>query len=396
MPKLHYISMARFPTEKAHGLQIAQNCEAFADTGYDVQLWVSNRQNIPEMQQITDIHQHYGIKQNFEIKRVPSLDLYPFANRSPKLEYIAFYIHIITYSLMLLLRLINNRADIYYSRDEYALLALSLLIPKHKLAFEVHQFAPTKRGAWIQSQVTKRVGHIIAITPKLREDFIAHRGASSEQIIVAHDGIRAARFENLPDKATARESIDWSQDAFVVGYMGRLHTMGMDKGVGLLAEAIAQMDDVALGLVGGPDEMAAQLEQKWLASGASAEDFLYSGTVSPDDIPTYLAAFDICAMPFPWTEHYAYYMSPLKLFEYMASGNVILATDLPSVTDVVTHLETAYVVEASNIEALKEGIRTLQDDAHLREAIAQKARETVIAEYTWLARAQHIKSHIER
>lgn len=396
MPELHYISFVRFPTEKAHGLQIAQNCEAFTDMGYDVTLWVSTRKNIPEMDVIEDVHAHYGVKSNFAIKRIPSIDIYPLVNGNLRLEYMAFWVHTITYCLMLVLNLLMNRADIYYSRDRYPLMALSLIIPKEKLAFEVHQFAPTAKGAKAQQSLVRRVGHIVAITPKLQEDFINKHRASPEQLLLAHDGIREARFSQLPDKKTAREQIGWEQSAFIVGYMGRLHTMGMDKGVGLLVDTTVKIEGVTLALVGGPDDMANQLEQQWLEQGGNGKNFYNAGTVKPDEIPTYLAAFDVCAMPFPWTEHYAYYMSPLKLFEYMASGKAILATDLPSVIDVVSHEETAYIVEPGNQEALQKGIIALKNDTALREKIGQNAREIVLEKYTWEARARHIKTHLER
>lgn len=396
MPELHYISFVRFPTEKAHGLQIAQNCEAFADMGYDVTLWASTRKNIPEMDAIKDIHAHYGVNSNFVIKRISSIDIYHLANGNPRLEYIAFWVHTISYCLMLILNVFMNKADIYYSRDRYPLIALSLIIPKEKLAFEVHQFAPTDKGAKAQQSLVRRVGHIVAITPKLQEDFINKHRALPEQIMLAHDGIREARFSQLLDKTEARQRVGWEQSAFIVGYMGRLHTMGMDKGVGLLVDASAKIEGVTLALVGGPDDMANQLEQQWLEQGGDSRAFYNAGTVKPDEIPTYLAAFDVCAMPFPWTEHYAYYMSPLKLFEYMASGKAILATDLPSVIDVVTHRETAYIVEPGNQKAIGEGIIALKNDATLRETLGRNAREIVLAKYTWEARARHIKTHLER
>ena len=396
MSELHYISFVRFPTEKAHGLQIAQNCEALADSGYTVTLWASTRRNIPEMEAIDDIHAHYGVKANFAIRRIPSIDIYHFANGNPRLEYLAFWVHTISYCFMLILNVLINKADIYYSRDRYPLIALSLIVPRKKIAFEVHQFAPTHKGAKAQQSLVRRVGHIVAITPGLRDDFIDKHKASPEQVLLAHDGIREARFKELPEQSSARQQIGWDESAFIVGYMGRLHTMGMDKGVGLLVDALARIDAVTLALVGGPDEMATQLEQQWLKQGGNRRAFYNAGTVKPDEIPLYLATFDICAMPFPRTEHYAYYMSPLKLFEYMASGKAILATDLPSVTDVLTHGETAYIVEPGNKDALCEAIITLKNDKELREKLGRNARKIVLEKYTWEARAKHIKMHLER
>ena len=52
-------------------------------------------------------------------------------------------------------------------------------------------------------------------------------------------------------------------------------------------------------------------------------------------VATWLAAVDVGAMPYPATEHYATAMSPLKLFEYMAAGLPIVATDLPALREVL-------------------------------------------------------------
>ena len=53
--KLLYIGNIRLPTEKAHGLQIMQNCEAFADAGADVSLWAAQRVNTPALRDISDL-----------------------------------------------------------------------------------------------------------------------------------------------------------------------------------------------------------------------------------------------------------------------------------------------------------------------------------------------------
>ena len=67
-----------------------------------------------------------------------------------------------------------------------------------------HQFPQSGRGAALQRHVVANVGSVIAITPPLRADLIRQRGADPARVIVAHDGIRRARFANLPDQASAR------------------------------------------------------------------------------------------------------------------------------------------------------------------------------------------------
>lgn len=397
MPTLRYISVARFPTEKAHGLQIAQNCEAFAEVGYDVQLWVSKRKNTPTLMPTQDIYPHYGIKPNFDIKRISSIDLYRFVKTGTKLETITFLIHVMSYCVVLLFNTLFNQADVYYSRDKYVLLALSLIIPKEKLVYEAHQFSASGSGAKTLQMMAHQVGYIVAITKKLREDFMEKCNFPSEKIIVAHDGIRKQRFENLPDKLTARQEIGWDEDAFIVGFVGRLQMLqGLDKGVSTLIDALAQVEGASIALVGGPEQSVADLRERWLNHGLSAERFYYAGQVSSSEVPRYLRAFDVCAMPHPFNTQFAYYTSPLKLFEYMAVERPIVASDLPSWADVVTNEESALLVPPSDITALAEAIIRLRDDEALAQRLSENAHNLVFSQYTWHARAKAIRAHINR
>lgn len=394
MPRLLYISLMRLPTEKAHGLQIMQNCEAFAAAGCDVTLWVARRWNSRELRAVKDPFAYYGVAPNFAVRRIPCIDLFPLFPPESAGARIAFYLLLLSYALASLIPLLFSRADIYYSRDELLLALLSLLKPKRSVAYEAHQFAPAGRGAALQRLVATRAGSVIAITERLRSDLVSERGADPARVLVAHDGIRRARFADLPSQADARRQLGWSQDAFIVGYLGRLHTLGMDKGVGALVDAIASLDGVHLALVGGPDEMAQLLREQWLAQGLPEQHFVYVGHVPPAAAPIYLRAFDICAMPFPSTAHFAHYASPLKLFEYMAAGRAIIASDLPAWSDVVADGDTALLPPPEDLAAWTAAIKRLRADADLRQRLGQSARERALAHYTWRARAQRILAHI--
>ncbi|MCX9079835.1 MAG: hypothetical protein OIN84_17855, partial [Candidatus Methanoperedens sp.] len=304
--KLLYIANMRFPSEKAHGLQIMQNCEAFADTGVDVKLWVTRRFNTPQMNAVADPWAYYGIKRNFAVRRLPSIDLMPLvAEQNNWAAKLVFFLQSGTFALVALVMSLFTPADIYYSRDAIMLLLLSFIKARHKLVYEAHKFSLTGRGRWLQRQVIQRVGTVIPVTPNLGEQLIK-LGADPSGVLAAHDGIRRERFENIPDQQQARQEIGWPQEAFIVGYVGRLHTMTMDKGIGTLVEALRQVEGVSLALVGGPDDMAENLRQQWIDSGLPGSRFLYAGHVLPERVPLYLSAFDVCAMPFPWTEHFAY------------------------------------------------------------------------------------------
>lgn len=395
MPKLLYISMMRMPTEKAHGLQIMQNCEAFADAGYELTLWVSRRWNTRRMRQVKDPFAYYGLHPNFTIRYLPCIDLFPLFPPDSRGARLAFYLLLLSYSLVMAVLLLSTRADVYYSREEALLALLSWLKPKPSLAYEAHLLSLSRRGAALTRYVIARVGSVIAITPQLRQDLIRQRGACPERTLVAHDGIRRARFATLPNQSTARRQVGWDKSAFIVGYVGRLHTIGMDKGLGTLVAALSQVKGAHLALVGGPDDMVEDLRRQWLELGLPKERFLYAGHVPPADVSCYMSAFDVCAMPHPHTTQFAYYTSPLKLFEYMASHSPIVASDLPAWSDVVSHEESALLVPPADSAALAQAIDRLRRDPALRQRLAKAARRRVMAHYTWAARAEKILAHIQ-
>ncbi len=382
--KLYYLANIRLPTEKAHGLQIMQMCEAFTRAGADLTLFVPRRVNTPEMSRITDPWAYYGVNHSFEIRYIPCLDLFRWL---PRTEGVAFAIQTLSYLVALSILLLSRQADLYYSRDPLTLLALSLCKPRRALSYEAHLLGRSWLGSMAQRWCLGRVNVVIAVTGKLA-DALKERGAAC--VLVAHDGIRLERFADLPDQQEARTMLNLPTEAFIVGYAGQLHTMSMSKGLDVLIEAIARIPDRAIGLclVGGPAGMAENLRSRWLALDLPADRFYYLGQVAPPVVPICLSAFDVCAMPSPRTEFFAYHSSPMKLFEYMASGRPILSSDLPAVAEVVRNGETALLVPPGDV-AFADALRRLYDDPLLRERLG-KAAQNEAPRYSWQARAERI------
>jgi glycosyltransferase involved in cell wall biosynthesis len=381
-----YIANARIPTEKANGLQIMQNCEAFAQAGAELQLWIPARRNTADLDGV-DPFLYYGVARRFTIERLPCIDLLPLVpDRTDALARAIFWVQWATFTLVAFLRALFARADVFYSRDALILLALSWVRPRRALAYEAHSMTRIGRLA------ARRVGRVVTTTRRLAE---AMSAAGAARVLAAHDGVQSARFETLLDRAAARWAVGWETDAFIVGYVGRLHTMGMDKGVGRLVEALASREGVALALVGGPDDMAAALRARWLALGGRERDFLYAGQVAPERVAVYIRAFDVCALPLPWTAHFAHYASPIKLFEYMAAGRPIIASDLPSTREVLTEGETALFFPPDDVEAIRAAVERLRSDPALRGELAAHGRALALEKYTWEARARAILAFLE-
>jgi glycosyltransferase involved in cell wall biosynthesis len=395
---LHYLAPIRLPTEKAHGLQIMQNCEALAAQGAQVTLYPARRFQPPELSGV-DPWTYYDVPPAFRLRYTPNVDLLPLAGQSTGLRArAAFLLQLATYNAALWAMLHGTPPGaVFYSRHPQVLSLVRRYKPARSLYWEVHSLSgdPARRRG--QADLVGHIGGAITVTQHMADDLIAN-GAPAERVTVAPDGIRAARFATMPTQAEARAALNLPQDAFIIGYMGRLHTLNMSKGVDDVVSAIARQPErpLHLMLVGGPDEMVEAYRMQWANLGLPAARFHALGQIAAADVPRALAAFDVPVMPFPWTAHFAYYASPIKLFEYMASGRAIVATDLPSTAEIVTDGDTALLVPPSDAEALAGALTRLYEDAALRARLAENARQAVFERYTWEARARSILGFIER
>jgi glycosyltransferase involved in cell wall biosynthesis len=277
---------------------------------------------------------------------------------------------------------------VLYSRDVVPLVVASVVRPHRPFAYEGHQLSRSSLGRFLQRVCLRKARVVFAVTEHLAAEY---RRLGAGGVIVARDGFREERFASLPARDEARRATSLPARAFVVGYVGRLHTMGIPKGVDCLIDAIARLADPAVHLcvVGGPVEHVAALRSLWSERGLSPTGFHAVGEVPPAAVPTYLAAFDVGAMPFPSNEHFAYYASPLKLFEYLAAGRAIVASALPSLSEVVKHGETALLVAPDDAGALASAIARLRDDPPLRERLEVAARGLATG-FAWKVRAARV------
>lgn len=401
--KVIYAANARIPSEKAHAYQIVQMCEAFADQGTEVILLYASRRNPPPFA-TDDIWTHYAVEHNFRAERLPCIDLYPLAARLPGSrwwERLAAALQVTTYNLSLVIRLFPERDANLYSRDPFSLFVISLLWPRRaqRTLYEAHTFPTSRAGLWLRRQLAARISGFVVITEHLRQRY-ADMPGSPHRIVVAHDGIRLARFQINGSREHWRRRIGWPEAAFIVGYMGRFYggLEQMDRGLDTLLNAVtgvAQEVDrpVRLALVGGPSERVDGMREV-VQSRELPDDFiLYPGQVPPADVPGYLRAFDVCAIPSPWTEFYAYYTSPMKLFEYMASGSPLVASDLPTTAEIVCDGENGLLVPPGDVSALQNALRRLYNDPELARGLADRAAQDVL-HYTWDVRARRILDFI--
>lgn len=380
--KLIYFASARIPGEKARSYQIMKMCEAFANYNVKVNLTLAFRlQTNVKLKQVKDVWSYYGIEKRFKITKLPSLDLVYFDVFTTRFSRLRFLTRQVSFAFSTLAYVLFKKADVYYARDFHALLALGFL-RKKKVFYESHKFEPSV----ISLMKKGTVDGLIVITNRLKEIYLKE-GVPKERILVAPDAVDLKMFDNPISKEAARGELEIPLDKKVGCYTGHLFEW---KGAHILAMSMKSLSDQYIAcFVGGTEEDIAEF-RKFIKQNEIPNPAIV-GHVPPTIVPKYLAAADVLVLP-NIKKGLFEYTSPLKLFEYMASGRPIVASDLPSIREILSE-ENAVLVEPGNPEALAEGIKRVLDDKELANKISQKAREDII-QYTWHNRAKMILKFI--
>jgi len=366
--KLIYIANARIPTEKAHGIHIMKMCKAFALSGNDVELVVPRRFNKIKK----DPFEYYGVEKSFKIKKLPCLDLIPL---DKYIGHLGFWVESFTFFLFLLPYIFFKKADIIYTRDKFS---LPLVLFKKNFVFEAHTFS---KNYFLYSPFFKKVKNLIVITQKLKDLFI-NKGIPENRILVAPDGVDIGMFDIQCSKFEAREKLRLPLDKKIVLYTGHLYSW---KGADILARASEHLPkDIDIYFVGGTEEDVRRYK---------IQDTKYKiqiiGHRPYAEIPYWLRAADVLVLPNSGKEEISkYWTSPLKMFEYMAAKKPIVASDLPSIREILNE-ENAVLVEPDSPQSLSAGILETLRNPKFSDKISSRAFEDV-KQYSWEKRAKKI------
>lgn len=375
--KIYYIGNIRIPTEKAHGSTIAKSCEAFARAGAKVTLIVPRRKT----QFTQDVFTTYGVEKNFTVRYAPTLDLLRLS--SARWAYWGSYVAFFISAFFVMLSLPKKDAVIY--TREAPLLTLRVLgLPAYLECH--HLFA--KRGIYFW--LARKATGIITISTALKKTFITV-GFAKENILVSPSGVDLNIFDNSTPQKGAREKLFLPLDKKIVMYTGNFTTMGQDKGIADILHALKQLPEVLFVAVGGSDKDRVHYESMAIQLGVASQVRL-DGFAPQATLAKYQRAADILLMPFPDTHHYRSNMSPVKMFEYMASGRPIVASNLPTITEVLNSAN-AVLVPPGSPRALAEAISGLLNDPERGERLAGQAKKDV-QKYSWSERATQVLAFV--
>lgn len=219
------------------------------------------------------------------------------------------------------------------------------------------------------NSVIKSTDFIVAITDSIKTELgLMH--SNSERILVAPDGVDLSKYENLPTKKEVRERYNIPGGVKVIGYTGSVGVHDW-KGVDMLLKVSrSKPDDWFIWIVGGKESVIEMLRDVYPA-------VRFEGYVEHSEVPAIQSACDVLILPNKSGNLISEkYTSPLKLFEYMASGTPIIASDLPSIKSILSD-DLAILVSPNSEDSLTDAIKLLFNNAALSNRLSNSSKLAV-------------------
>ena len=383
--KIAIIAPTEIPARRANTLQVMKMAQALQALGHTIRLAVP-RTGPGAPAAWPELAQHYGLHSSFPIDWLPA---------HPKLRRYDFSLRAVRWAR-------RWQAELVYTRlPQAAALSSSLGMPT---ILEIHDLPQGNLGPWMFRRFLKGRGarRMVAITHALARDLAEKLGAPETPpfTIIAPDGVDLDRYADLPSPPAARLRLNQSgrlprplPECFTAGYTGHLYA---GRGSSLLLALAERLPELNFLVAGGEPPDIARLQAEGDERGV--RNLLLTGFVPNAELPRYQAACDVLLMPYQQQVaassggDIARYLSPMKLFEYLACGRAILSSNLAALQEVLDDTN-AILLPSTDIEAWANTLKRLESDPAACARLSAKARQDS-ARYTWENRAGRILENL--
>jgi glycosyltransferase involved in cell wall biosynthesis len=365
--RLLYVHTAPVPSKAANSIQVVKTCQALADRGIEVALFCPGDVGANLERSIVTA---YGLDRvGF---RAQAVRRWPV----PGGELLMGVRSIIS----------AKRPTLLYTRSvSVAFAAASLGL---SVALELHDaqtWRPALATRFAQLTRSQRLRRVVVISQRLADFMTANFPDLAGRVTVAHDAS-----DPVSNPPPAPAVIHRNAECLNVGYVGHLYP---GKGMEMIAALAPRLSSVTFHVVGGTDVDLA----RWRGRLSQARNVFFYGHQPHQMTPQFIQAFDVLVAPYSKNVqgvggggNLADWMSPLKIFEYMAAGRPIVSSDLPVLREVLTDGVNALLAEPDNVDSWAEALTTLARDRKLRARLGARAQTDFLAGYTWEHRARTI------
>lgn len=361
------------PTRAADTIQIMKMSQAFQRAGHDVTLFTARAAGFDG--DMNALWEQYGIATPFNIEFLTGIKTLRGHDIALKAAW----------------RARQRGAGLVFARGPLGgMWAAQLGIPT---VFDAHGPPGTRMGKrYLRRMIAGRgFSRLVVITNPVKQAFLKEYAGLLEtrQVFVDPNGIDMEHFADLPSPDVARSQKRLAEK-FTVGYTGHMYP---GRGIELVLALAARLLDLQFVLVGGTESDI----HKWRSQAGEQglENIVFAGFVPNADLPGYYAACNVLLMPyqrkvavFGGVGDSSAYMSPMKMFEYMASERLIVSSDLPVLREVLNETN-AVLCDPQAVDQWQTAIERARNDPTWASQLAQKARQDV-SEHTWQRRAQRI------
>lgn len=367
MRTIKFIFHGRMPSEKADSLFAISDAKSFHDLGINLTMLVPRRAGLN-----AEVGKFYGLDINFPIKYLPTID--GFAIGLPRS--LAYFVTIISFSISCFIYSLFDGKSVYYSNEILPIFAISYF---RKTFYEMHDYPESKKG--IFGVMIRRISKILIHNRWKMDKAIKEFILDKKKVISIPNAVDLKQFDIRIARNEARQKLGLDQNAKIVIYTGHFYSW---KGADLLAAIAENLSNIQFYFVGGSKEDVEDFKKRF-----TTNNLHFVGFRPHSDIPLWQKSADCLVLPNTAKEDISkYYTSPMKLFEYMASGVPIVASKIPSIEEIVGSDEVVFF-EPDNKESLIDKINQVFQNPDGMNKLTINARNKV-EEYTWEKRAKKI------
>jgi len=228
----------------------------------------------------------------------------------------------------------------------------------------------------------------VTVADTVRESMIQN-GMPPEKVIMLHNG-----FNHLFLARQTKDAQNWRQKLLTDGrqhlavYAGGLYQF---KGVDMLVDVANELPGVQFAIAGGNSSQVTAYQQ--LAKNKQVNNIKFLGYLPQNQLASLLQAADVLTHPHCLTEA-ATFTSPLKFFDYMASGTPIVATEIPSLLEFKSGNIAATWCAPDNPHQFAQSIQySLTKYPRKVEGYAETM--DFVKQFSWENRIERILSYVE-